>query len=83
MTNDLIWLETTSATYRFMQASVFPITNATSIVLSYSSICPMTAGDTAKIHVRFINGTKVCSVIGATAAGFRTPFFSGYMISGI
>jgi hypothetical protein len=83
MTKTGIWLETTSATYRLLQANLVPIAVGGDIFLSYSLECPMTVGDTAKIHLQISNGLKQASIIGATNAGWRTPYFSGYMISGV
>jgi hypothetical protein len=85
MTNCLIYMTTTSATYRFMQqnyASGESVAGGINVI-SYYIDAPMTAGDTAKISVRFIGSGKTVSISGATSSGVRTPLFTGHLIIAI
>lgn len=84
MTNDLIYITTTAATYRLVQQSFAADISVGGVyVFNSSTIANMSVGDTAKVTIRFLNGAKALDIKGATAAAFRTPVFSGYMISGI
>jgi len=81
MTNNLVYMTTTAATYRFQQFAPYTITVGGGIIVMYgSTMANMTAGDTATVTVRFIGGTKVVDVVGATSSGFRTPIFWGNLI---
>jgi hypothetical protein len=81
MTNALVYLTTTQATYRFMQENFAPgQAVGGSYVISYAQVCPMAVGDTAILYLRVLNGTKVVSIDGSTAAGFRTPIFECHYI---
>lgn len=40
----------------------------------------MDAADTAVVHLRLIGGTKVVTITGATANGFRAPTFYGNLV---
>lgn len=82
MTNCLIYLTTTGASYRFMQESFAPaqFVSGGIYLITYSLIAPMSATDTAVLTIRFLNGSKAVTIVGATNAGFTSPIFSGYLI---
>ena len=85
MTNNPCYFTVGATTYQPYQFSCAPsqFTAGGIYILNAGVIVPMTATNTITFTIRFIGGTKVVSVLGATAAGYRTPVFAGYMISGV
>jgi len=84
MTNDLIYITAGGVDYRFMQQDFAPGQDVVgNYTLTTSILCPMAATNTAQVFIRFINGAKVVGLTGATAAGIRTPYFYGYLLSDI
>jgi len=84
MTIGYCQLITTLATYNLFFLNPGTMRAANNILtIQNSIIVPMTATNTASLNIAFLNGAKAVTIQGATAAASRTPFFSGYMISGI
>jgi hypothetical protein len=82
MTNSLCFIVTTAATYRHFQVDFAPGQSAGgNYVFSGSALCNMTAADTAVVHVRLLNGSNVVTIVGVTNAGFRAPYFGGYLVA--
>lgn len=80
MTNDLISVVTTAATYRLVQGNFFATSITGLINWSGSVIANMTVGDTAIVRIQCNGGTKVVTIPGSTANGFRSPYFSGTLL---
>lgn len=80
MTNDLIFVVTTAATYRLVQGNFFATSITGLINWSGSVIANMTVGDTAIVRIQCNGGTKVVTIPGSTATGFRSPYFSGTLL---
>lgn len=84
MTNCLSTFVTSNATYRPSQGNYWAQSVQSGgsglLQINMTIIADMDAGDTCVVKTRCIGGTKVADVQGATAAGFRTPAFAGYLI---
>jgi hypothetical protein len=81
MTDCSIYLTTTGATYYTMRMSFASMLVSGGVYSTCAVIlAPMTATDTATVTIDFAGATKVVDVIGSTAAGVRTPYFSGHLV---
>jgi len=83
--NDLGFIEivvtgTSAATYRLAEGNFFTSSIGGTYGVTGSIIANMTATDTAKVVLTVFDGTKVVDIFGTTAAGVRTPLFSGYLL---
>ncbi len=83
-TNNFVFCITSNANYRGFQIDFTPAPFVLGGVWVFNGnfYADMDASDTAVVHLRCIGAVSdTLGIVGSTDAGFRTPFFAGWLVN--